>query len=66
MSGNKKSEATKKAKYGEDFHARIGAKGGRAKVKKGMAVILERMTPAEREEFFRKRNEKRWGKKNGN
>jgi hypothetical protein len=62
LSGNKKSADTQKKKYGDDFHARIGAKGGAAKVRKGMAVFLDSLTPEQKADFFRRRNEKRWGK----
>lgn len=42
MAGNKiggqRAAATNKAKHGEDFYARIGAQGGKAKGRKGFAV----------------------------
>ena len=39
--GSKKTAETNKLKYGEDYYARIGAEGGKAKVKKGFAVRLD-------------------------
>jgi hypothetical protein len=37
-SGNLKAAATKKIKYGDDYHAKNGSIGGKAKVPKGFAV----------------------------
>lgn len=42
--------------------AEWGKIGGQAKVRKGIAVYLERMTPEERAEFYAKRAAKRWKK----
>ena len=43
MAGNpeqgKKSAQTSKDLYGKDFHSKIGAIGGAAKVKKGLATL---------------------------
>lgn len=38
LEGSKKTAATNKAKYGEDYYARIGALGGLKKVPKGFAI----------------------------
>jgi uncharacterized protein len=37
-SGGKRAASTNKSKYGSDFYARIGAKGGKATGLKGFAV----------------------------
>ena len=39
--GGKRAAATNKAKYGDTFYARIGAKGGKATGLKGFAVNRE-------------------------
>lgn len=39
--GGKKAAATNKAKYGDNFYASIGAKGGKALVLKGFALNAE-------------------------
>lgn len=39
--GAKKAAITNKGKYGSDFYARIGQKGGRVKVPKGFAKNRE-------------------------
>jgi hypothetical protein len=40
--------------------AKGGRIGGKARVKKGIAMYLEKLTDEERTEFYRKRNLKRW------
>lgn len=54
MAGNKlgaaKAASTNKQKYGESFYEVIGAKGGKAKVPKGFAL----MDPVKRSECGRK------------
>jgi len=37
--GGAKAAATNKAKYGDDFYTNIGAKGGKALVPKGFAMM---------------------------
>ena len=46
ITGGRKAAETNKIKYGEDFYKIIAAKGGRAKVPKGFAL----MTPEQRSE----------------
>lgn len=53
MAGTK-TAATNKAKYGKDFYAKIGAKGGRAHVAKGFA----KMDPERRREIAIKTSKK--------
>ncbi|HEV2412903.1 MAG TPA: hypothetical protein VGS28_03855 [Candidatus Saccharimonadales bacterium] len=38
VKGGRRAAATNKAKYGDNFYARIGAKGGKATGLKGFAV----------------------------
>jgi len=47
---------TIKEKYGEDFFAKSGKKGGKAKVKKGTASL----SPAKRKERAKEAANKRW------
>lgn len=37
--GGKKTAKTNKKKYGDDFYSKIGAKGGKRKVPKGLALM---------------------------
>ena len=41
VKGGRRAAATNKAKYGDNFYARIGAKGGKATGLKGFAVNRE-------------------------
>lgn len=58
--GSKKAAETRRLKYGDDYHAEIGAVGGSRKVKKGMAVYLEKMTPRQKAAFYKRRGKRRW------
>ena len=51
--GGLKAAATNKAKYGKEFYARIGAKGGRLGHTGGFAVALHHRSVRERENHSR-------------